>query len=506
MPGLVSAGGKRPVWKGRLVYTAIMMKTIRVGSRLLDLQRPVVMAIINVTPDSFFAGSRTPEVRAVRERVHKAVAEGASIIDVGGYSSRSGAADVPPAEELRRVSLAVEVIRNEYPEMAVSVDTFRASVAEGVISRFGPCIVNDISAGELDADIMGVAARYGVPYIAMHMRGTPADMQGRTVYGDITREVVEYLAGRLEAARRAGIRDVVLDPGFGFAKTTAQNYELLAGMGGIAELGCPVLAGVSRKSMIYKVLGVTPDDSLNGTTAMLLRPQRLCGSLISTGNMDGYRMIEAADVHKSYGSLEVLKGVSLTVCRGEVVCIVGASGAGKTTLLQILGTLSAADSGRIRIDGIPVERLSDRELSDFRNRRIGFVFQFHHLLPEFTAFENVCMPGYIGRRDRVEVEKQARELLLMLGLGSRGHHKPAELSGGEQQRVAIARALVNSPSVLLADEPSGNLDSKNREEIHRLFFELRDRLGQTVVIVTHDDGLAEMSDRKIVMSDGLIIA
>ena len=217
-------------------------------------------------------------------------------------------------------------------------------------------------------------------------------------------------------------------------------------------------------------------------------------------------MIEAADVHKSYGSLEVLKGVSLTVCRGEVVCIVGASGAGKTTLLQILGTLSAADSGRIRIDGIPVERLSDRELSDFRNRRIGFVFQFHHLLPEFTAFENVCMPGYIGRRDRVELEKQARELLLMLGLGSRGHHKPAELSGGEQQRVAIARALVNSPSVLLADEPSGNLDSKNREEIHRLFFELRDRLGQTVVIVTHDDGLAEMSDRKIVMSDGLIIA
>ena len=217
-------------------------------------------------------------------------------------------------------------------------------------------------------------------------------------------------------------------------------------------------------------------------------------------------MIEAADVHKSYGSLEVLKGVSLTVCRGEVVCIVGASGAGKTTLLQILGTLRAADSGRIRIDGIPVERLSDRELSDFRNRRIGFVFQFHHLLPEFTAFENVCMPGYIGRRDRVEVEKQARELLLMLGLGSRGHHKPAELSGGEQQRVAIARALVNSPSVLLADEPSGNLDSKNREEIHRLFFELRDRLGQTVVIVTHDDGLAEMSDRKIVMSDGLIIA
>ena len=205
-------------------------------------------------------------------------------------------------------------------------------------------------------------------------------------------------------------------------------------------------------------------------------------------------------------TIEALRDASFEIEKGEICVIVGPSGAGKTTLLQILGTLSAADSGRIRIDGIPVERLSDRELSDFRNRRIGFVFQFHHLLPEFTAFENVCMPGYIGRRDRVEVEKQARELLLMLGLGSRGHHKPAELSGGEQQRVAIARALVNSPSVLLADEPSGNLDSKNREEIHRLFFELRDRLGQTVVIVTHDDGLAEMSDRKIVMSDGLIIA
>lgn len=216
-------------------------------------------------------------------------------------------------------------------------------------------------------------------------------------------------------------------------------------------------------------------------------------------------MIEAVDVHKSYGSLEVLKGVSLTVNRGEVVCIVGASGAGKTTLLQILGTLSAADSGTVRIDGIPVETLSDRELSDFRNRRIGFVFQFHHLLPEFSAFENVCLPGYIGRRDRAEVEERAKELLDMLGLAHRGHHKPAELSGGEQQRVAIARALINSPSVLLADEPSGNLDSRNREEIHRLFFELRDRLGQTVVIVTHDDGLAHMSDRRIVMSDGRIV-
>lgn len=216
-------------------------------------------------------------------------------------------------------------------------------------------------------------------------------------------------------------------------------------------------------------------------------------------------MIEAEGIHKSYGSLEVLKGVSLTVDRGEVVCIVGASGAGKTTLLQILGTLSAADSGSIRVDGIHTERLSDRELSDFRNSRIGFVFQFHHLLPEFSAFENICIPGYIGRRDRAEVESRAHELLCMLGLESRGSHKPAELSGGEQQRVAIARALINSPSVLFADEPSGNLDSKNRQEIHNLFFELRDRFGQTVVIVTHDEGLAKMGDRTVVMSDGLII-
>lgn len=221
--------------------------------------------------------------------------------------------------------------------------------------------------------------------------------------------------------------------------------------------------------------------------------------------MENYNMIEVDTLRKSYGSLEVLKGVSLTVEKGEVVCIVGASGAGKTTLLQILGTLSSSDSGHVRIDGITTDRLNDRELSDFRNRRIGFVFQFHHLLPEFTAFENVCMPGYIGRRDRGEVEKHATELLEMLGMSHRAHHKPAELSGGEQQRVAIARALINSPSVLLADEPSGNLDTKNREEIHRLFFELRDKLGQTVVIVTHDNNLARMADRMIVMSDGQIV-
>ena len=216
-------------------------------------------------------------------------------------------------------------------------------------------------------------------------------------------------------------------------------------------------------------------------------------------------MIRATDIHKSFGTLEVLKGVSLDVAQGEVVSIVGASGAGKTTLLQIIGTLSRPDGGRVEIDGRDVSALGDRALSQFRNERIGFVFQFHHLLAEFTAFENVCIPGLIGRRPRADVERRASELLDMMGLAARRDHKPGQLSGGEQQRVAIARALVNSPAVLLADEPSGNLDSHNRDEIHRLFFELRDRLGKTVVIVTHDENLAAMADRKITMSDGLIL-
>lgn len=215
-------------------------------------------------------------------------------------------------------------------------------------------------------------------------------------------------------------------------------------------------------------------------------------------------MIRVTDIHKSFGTLEVLKGVSLDVAQGEVVSIVGASGAGKTTLLQIIGTLSRPDCGRVEIDGRDVSGLGDRALSQFRNERIGFVFQFHHLLPEFTAFENVCIPGFIGRRPRAEVERRADELLALMGLSARRGHKPSQLSGGEQQRVAIARALVNSPAVLLADEPSGNLDSRNRDEIHKLFFELRDKLGQTVVIVTHDENLAAMADRRIVMSDGNI--
>ena len=216
-------------------------------------------------------------------------------------------------------------------------------------------------------------------------------------------------------------------------------------------------------------------------------------------------MRRVTDIPKSFGTLEVLKGVSLDVAQGEVVSIVGASGAGKTTLLQIIGTLSRPDGGRVEVDGRDVSALGDRALSQFRNERIGFVFQFHHLLAEFTAFENVCIPGLIGRRPRADVERRAAELLDMMGLAARRDHKPGQLSGGEQQRVAIARALVNSPAVLLADEPSGNLDSHNRDEIHRLFFDLRERLGQTVVIVTHDENLAAMADRKITMSDGLIL-
>ena len=216
-------------------------------------------------------------------------------------------------------------------------------------------------------------------------------------------------------------------------------------------------------------------------------------------------MIHVTDIRKRFGDLEVLRGVTLDVARGEVVSVVGASGAGKTTLLQILGTLSRPDGGRAMIDGVDPFALGDRELSRFRNERIGFVFQFHHLLPEFTAFENVCIPGFIGRRPRAEVERRADELLTLMGLAGRRGHKPNQLSGGEQQRVAIARAIINSPAVLLADEPSGNLDTRNRDEIHRLFFDLRERLGQTTVIVTHDEGLAAMADIKIVMSDGKIL-
>ena len=216
-------------------------------------------------------------------------------------------------------------------------------------------------------------------------------------------------------------------------------------------------------------------------------------------------MIQANDIHKSFGSLEVLKGVSLSVKPSEVVSIVGPSGAGKTTLLQILGTLSKPDSGSLTIDGKQINSLDDNALSDFRNQRIGFVFQFHHLLPEFTALENVMIPALIARRNRQEAEREALTLLKMMELADRTTHKPSALSGGEQQRVAIARALINRPALLLADEPSGNLDTKNRDHIHSLFFRLREELGQTTLIVTHDESLAAMADRRISMRDGLIL-
>ena len=216
-------------------------------------------------------------------------------------------------------------------------------------------------------------------------------------------------------------------------------------------------------------------------------------------------IVKVSNVKKSFGNLEVLKNVSLEVNAGKVVAIVGASGAGKTTLLQIIGTLSACDSGEVIVDERNISGLNDKELSALRNTKIGFVFQFHHLLAEFSALENVALPGYIAGRDKSEVEKQAVELLRAVGMEHRMEHKPTELSGGEQQRVAIARALINSPAVVLADEPSGNLDSATKLDIHNLFFELRERFGQTFIIVTHDESLAALADRKIVMKDGQIV-
>ncbi|MFA7686692.1 MAG: ABC transporter ATP-binding protein [Moheibacter sp.] len=218
-------------------------------------------------------------------------------------------------------------------------------------------------------------------------------------------------------------------------------------------------------------------------------------------------MISAKNIYKKYGNLEVLKGVSLDVSEGEVVSIVGASGAGKTTLLQILSSLEKSTEPelhytKIFIKKADITQLPDRKLSEFRNANIGFIFQFHQLLPEFNAFENVCIPGYISNAKKTAVQAKAKELLAFLGLEGRLHHKPSQLSGGEQQRVAVARALVNQPTVVFADEPSGNLDSKNAEELHQLFFRLRDEFGQTFVIVTHNQELANMADRKLVMADG----
>ena len=216
-------------------------------------------------------------------------------------------------------------------------------------------------------------------------------------------------------------------------------------------------------------------------------------------------MIQAKGIEKSFGSLKVLKGIDFSAARSEVVSIMGASGAGKSTLLQILGSLSSPDAGSLVIDGVDVTCLKGKSLAEFRNRKVGFVFQFHHLLPEFTALENVMLPALIAGRPRRDARKDAEALLADMGLSGRLDHKPSELSGGEQQRVAIARALINSPAVLFADEPSGNLDSRTKEEIHQLFFRLRDKYGQTIVIVTHDPDLAKMCDRSLYMVDGQFV-
>ncbi len=216
-------------------------------------------------------------------------------------------------------------------------------------------------------------------------------------------------------------------------------------------------------------------------------------------------MIEAQKIEKSYGALKVLKGVDFSAKAGEIVSIMGDSGAGKTTLLQILGTLDLADSGNLNLCGTSIASLSAKKLAQFRNQHIGFIFQFHHLLPEFTALENVCIPGFIGKRPKNEVEKRAKELLDFLGLAERLQHKPAEMSGGEQQRVAVARALINNPQVLFADEPTGNLDSKNAEELHQLFFKIRAEFNNTFVIITHNPDLAALADRQLKMQDGLLL-
>ncbi|HJG08641.1 MAG: dihydropteroate synthase [Alistipes communis] len=234
----------------------------------LDFSRRQVMTIVNVTPDSFFAGSRTPDWLDVERRVREAVEAGASVIDVGGYSSRPGADEVSPEEEWRRVDLGVGAVRSLSPDLPVSIDTFRSSVAARTIHKYGKVIINDISAGELDPLIVDVAAEHDVPYVAMHMKGDPRTMQSMTDYRDIVAEVVDYFRERTAQLRERGVRRIVVDPGFGFAKTLEQNYELLRGLHRLAELGYPVLAGVSRKSMIYKLLGTTPAEALNGTTAL----------------------------------------------------------------------------------------------------------------------------------------------------------------------------------------------------------------------------------------------
>ena len=243
--------------------------TLNLSGNLLEVDSPIVMGILNVTPDSFYSGSRCGDAEGkIRARVRQILAEGGRIIDIGGYSSRPMADDVTPEEEWRRLSLALKILREEAPEAIVSVDTFRAVVAERCVGEYGVDIVNDISAGELDADMIATVARLKVPYVMMHMRGNPHTMQGLTDYDDVTAEVLRFLGGKIKEAAYAGIADIIVDPGFGFSKTLEQNYRLLASLEVLQELGCPLLVGVSRKSMIYNLLGVSPEESLGGTIAV----------------------------------------------------------------------------------------------------------------------------------------------------------------------------------------------------------------------------------------------
>lgn len=272
-------------------------QTLSVGGRLIDLSAPLVMGIVNVTPDSFFSGSRNTTEADVRRRVEEAVGEGAQMLDLGGYSSRPGAADVSPDEESERVALGMRIIRETDPEIPVSVDTFRASVVERVVERFGAVIVNDISAGELDPLMIPTVARLKLPYIAMHMRGTPDTMHQQTGYEDVTADVIRYFSHKVDELAAAGIDDIVVDPGFGFAKTVEQNFEMLGRLSDFRILGRPVLAGISRKTMIWKTLGITPEEALTGTTALHWECLRQGASILRVHDVK-----EAVEVVRLYGA------------------------------------------------------------------------------------------------------------------------------------------------------------------------------------------------------------
>lgn len=274
--------------------------SVNVGGRLLEIDRPQVMGILNVTPDSFYGGSRCgTSGEAIRSRVRQMVAEGADIIDVGGYSSRPGAADVPPGEETRRLEAGIAAVKEEAPGALISVDTFRADVARHCVEELGAHMINDISGGDLDPAMAGTVASLGVPYIAMHMRGTPATMSQLAHYGDVTAEVVGELAAKVARLRQLGVRDVIVDPGFGFSKTVGQNYQLMREIGELASLECPVLVGVSRKSMIYKLLSSSPEEALAGTTV-----------LNTLALMAGVHLLRVHDVRPAVEAVKIVGAVT----------------------------------------------------------------------------------------------------------------------------------------------------------------------------------------------------